>query len=161
MIAFARTSDLSLVRSLISGDARVWDAATDDGSPSREDFTPNDHPAIWYVVGRDGAEIISLYTLIPVNAVCWELHVTRFFPRAGAEALLALQAWAFRNVPGCRRILATVTAANRLGLRALRCAGFIEYGRNPGAFLKHGQLHDLILLGVSAGLQDTTSWQAS
>jgi RimJ/RimL family protein N-acetyltransferase len=150
MIAFERTRDLALVRELIAGDARVYDAASDDSAPAREEWQPNDHPLIWYVVAREGQQLAALYTLIPQNAVSWEIHASRVFGGAAAEALGAIAPWLFSRTD-CRRLVASIPATNRAAIRAARRAGFREYGRNPRAFLKRGQLVDLILLGISAG----------
>lgn len=152
MIRFARTCDLALVRRAIADDARVYDASGDDSAAPRESWQPNEHPAIWYVVAQNvkekGSGFIGLYTLIPQNAVAWEIHATRVFGAAAADALAGIPVW-MRGETGARRIVASIPATNRAAIRAARRAGFAEYGRNPRSFLKRGELIDQILLGVS------------
>ena len=150
MIRFERTRDFALIRSLIASDARVYDAASDDGCPAACAFAPNRHPAIWYVLAREGGELAGMFTLIPQNACCWEIHMGRVFGAPG-RALGEIPRWAFQTIPGCRRIVASLRVTNRVAIRAAKRAGFVEYGRNPRSLLKGGQLLDQILLGVSAG----------
>jgi hypothetical protein len=148
-ITFERTEDLVLVRALIAGDARVYDAATDDAAPERAAFAPVEHPAIWYVVASDADQLVGLYTLIPQNQVCWEIHATRTFGTATSAAARGIQRWIFDRTE-CRRIVASIPATNRVAIRQAKACGFVEFGRNQRSFLKNGELIDQVLLGVSA-----------
>jgi hypothetical protein len=100
------------------------------------------------VVAKDAEGIIGLYTLIPENAVCWQIHATRCFGRRAIKAVRALVPWVFR-VSQCRRIVAQIPAWNRLAIRHAEACGFRQYGVNPRSFSKDRLLHDQILLGVS------------
>ncbi len=74
----------------------------------------------------DGDELLGIFILAPQSAVCWEIH-TRLLPTAwGAKARAAAQGvtrWAWANVPGCRRIVTSVPAQNRLAIRFAERAG--------------------------------------
>lgn len=144
---FTRTSDLELVRALIAAPGS-FDTATDDTSPGAAEFTPNPHPAIWYVVAADEQGTIGLYSLIPHSAVCWEIHATRVWGSRAAAAARSLPGWVFSR-SSCRRIVAAIPATNTAAIRGARRAGYLEYGRNPRSFLKGGELVDQILLGIS------------
>lgn len=100
-------------------------------------------------MAREGQQLVALFTLIPQNAACWEIHATRVFGAAAADAQRAIAPWIFSKT-SCRRLVAQIPATNRAAIRAARRAGFVEYGCNPRAFLKRGELVDLVLLGVSA-----------
>lgn len=148
MIAFARVHDLALVRATITAPG-AWEPATDDSAPAIGDWDPNPHPAIWYVLASESERAISLYCLVPQNAVTWEIHASRVFGRGASAAHKAVFPWAFAAT-GARRIVASIPATNRIAIRAAERAGMTRYGLNPASYLKHGELIDQILLGVSA-----------
>jgi len=147
-IYFERTRDLALVRELIAGDARIYDAASDDSAPARDVWLPHADERVWYVTASEGERLATLFTLWPDNAVCWQIHCTRMFGGAVARAWRAIGPWMFA-ASGCRRIVAAVPATNPAAVRCVRAAGFVEFGRNPRSFLKRGELVDQILFGLS------------
>ena len=145
-----RTHDMPLVRSVITHE-KIWPMVADDLAGAREDFIPLDHPATCYLSARDGDHLLGIWMLNPENSVTWDVH-TCLLPSAwGALAIKAachaIQ-WVWDNTP-CRRLVTKVPVFNRLALRFARMAGMVEYGRNPRSFLKNGELHDQILLGIS------------
>lgn len=122
----------------------MWRAATDDFAPAREAWRPIDDERIHYVLAKEGERVLTLFTLLPQNAVCWEFHMTR----AWGAPLRPFFAWVFEHTPA-RRLVGAVAADNPIAIRALRRAGMQEYGRNPQSFMRGGELRDQVLFGVS------------
>ncbi len=112
--------------------------------------------AIWYVLAMDGEDLIGMWTFVPHNGVCWEVH-TYLLPkhgfRRGREAARQMAEWIWRNTP-CRRII-TVPRFNRVALEFARDAGMEEFAVNPRSFQKNGILHDQVLLGLSRPERET------
>lgn len=123
----------------------------DDSTPAPEAFQPNEHPLIWYVAAAESEEVQGIFTFIPQNAVCFEVHAAilpaAWGPRS-REALRGAIAWMFENSPA-RRIVASIPAYNRLAIKLGRDAGMKAFGRNRDSFLKNAVLHDQLLLGIS------------
>jgi RimJ/RimL family protein N-acetyltransferase len=99
----------------------------------------------------DGGELLGLWMFTPQNAVCWEIH-TCLLPcawgRRAGEAARRMAEWVWANTP-CRRLVTAIPAYNRLALRFAEAAGMRRWGLNERSFLKHGELQDQILLGLS------------
>lgn len=173
-MTFARTRDFSEVARVLAHPTQ-YRMASDDATPPARDFRPNEDERIVYVAVRGECnEVLGIFTLIPQNAVCYEIHAALLpaawgstegnrrraalspdksgdaaTPMASSrEALRGAVAWAWKETPA-RRIVAAVPHYNRLALKLAFESGFIAYGRNRAAFLRAGTLHDLVLLGVS------------
>lgn len=140
---------MELVREVMTH-PRVYPWIGDDGSPAREEFRPNDHPALWYVLAFDGEDLLGLWLFVPLNAITWEAH-TCLLPghgfRRGRQAGKEVIEWLWANTP-CERLVTSVPTYNRAALQFAKAAGMQEYGRNPQSFLKDGRRHDQILLGI-------------
>lgn len=149
-MTFERTHSLFLVRQIMTH-PRIWPHISDDACPEPREFRPLDHPGVWYVLVSAGAELLGMFVFAPQNGVCWEVH-TCLYPAAwgprAREAARAMAGWIWANTP-CRRIVTNVPACNRLALRFARDAGMEQFGVNPQSWMKHGKLHDLIMLGIS------------
>lgn len=148
-MTFERTFDYALVRELIVYPAG-YRAAGDDFAPSVTEFAVNEDPRIWYVVAKDGAELLGAFLFLPQSSVCYEVHLA-LLPGAwghSSECLRGAIAWMFANSPA-RRIVGAVPAFNRLANRCAERAGMTRYGTNYKSFLKGGTLHDLTLWGAS------------
>jgi RimJ/RimL family protein N-acetyltransferase len=151
-LAFERTLDFSLVRQIITH-PRIWPHVSDDFSPAPEDFVPKQDEAIWYVLVKNGDELLGLFSLFPQNAICWELH-TCLLPNAWKRwtvpAARGLFGWIFSNT-GCLRIVTSVPEYNRVAVRAAVLAGMMQFGVNEKSWMRRRELQDQILLGVSKG----------
>ena len=149
-MTFTRTTDYSVIRSIITH-PKVYPNVSDDFSPKREDFVPIEHPGIWYVLVSDGEELLGVFTFIPQNAVCWEVH-TCLLPNAWGErakdAGRGVIQWIWDNTP-CLRIVTNVPRYNRLALGFALQSGLKQFGNNSRSYMKKGKLHDQILLGIS------------
>ena len=162
MIQFNRSHDYNLIRQILTH-SRVYDKISDDYSPSRDEYRPIEHDAIWYVVARqafpaaEGIEprepdLLGLWMFHPLNGICWEVH-TALLPIAygvpGHQAARLLPAWIWENTP-CRRIVSTVPTTNRLALHFAVDAGMKMWGINEASWLKNGMLCDQVCFGISA-----------
>jgi hypothetical protein len=152
-VEFARLTDFALVREVLTHPA-IYPLIGDDYSPPVEEFKVNEHPEIWYVAALGRKDGIGMFTLLPQNRVCWEVHVVMLpwaSKREKWEAARCLPAWLASHTP-CRRLTAAVPASNWpaliYGTHGIR----MRYvGRQEKAFMKAGQLLDLIILGLSIG----------
>jgi RimJ/RimL family protein N-acetyltransferase len=149
-VTFERSEDWELIKRIVT-DAKIYPWVSDDFSPKREDWQPIRDPAVWYVIVRDGKEILGLWMLVPENPICWKIH-TCLLPAAwgdrARQAAKELATWVWENTP-CMRVNTDVPAYNRLAYRFAIAAGLGRFGVNPKSVLKHGKLHDQIMLGIS------------
>lgn len=149
-MTFERTKDYALVKK-IATHPRVFPFISDDFSPSTEAYQPLEGEGIWYVLVKDGDELLGMWAFAMENGVCWKVH-TCLLPNAwGARAKQAareMAEWVWANTI-CQRIITDVPEENRLALKLAKEAGMIEFGRNPKSYMKDGILHDQILLGIS------------
>jgi len=154
VISFERSVDYDLIRKILTHE-KIWPFISDDFSPSVEQFQPDRHPLIWYVVARDedeNNELLGLWMFHPQNMVCWEVHTALLPSCWGArarKAALALPYWIFHNT-SCRRIVTNVPDTNRLALHFAMDAGMKIYGVNDASYRKNGRLLDQVCLGISA-----------
>lgn len=158
-LRFERTFDMDLVRSIVTTPS-IWRHVTDDGGGDPAKYRPLDHPAMLYVLAWDREELLGLFIFAPENSCTMDVHTcllpAALFPPAdqpdapsrSSTAARGVIEWIWRNT-SCRRIVTRVPAPNRLALRFARMAGMMEWGRNPMSWLKNGQLHDQIYLGIS------------
>lgn len=150
MIHFERTTDYRLVREIMTH-PKVYPWIADDGSPAVEEFQPVEHPAFWYVLAFEEEELLGLWLFSPQNSICWEVH-TCLLPghgfRRAREAAAAMALWIWENTP-CRRIVTNVPRFNRTARTFAEAAGMTRCGVNLRSYMKNGELHDQLMLGMS------------
>lgn len=149
---YRRTTNYGVVESILRI-PEIYEHSGDDSKPALPgDFEANRHEAIWYVVAIEKGEITGLFSLFPQNSICWDLHVAMLpWTSTGAKwcAARGFMPW-LRSNTECRRLTAAVPAFNRAALYyGTHGLGMKYAGRHERAFLRHGQLHDLVLLGRS------------
>jgi hypothetical protein len=148
-MTFERTTDWALVREILT-DPAVYPHISDDGSPAREDFQVVEHPSFLYVLVKDAGAVLGLWLFVPQSVACYEVH-TCLLPRArgdrAKEAARQMADWLWANTP-CQKLITSVPAYNRLALHFAKRAGMTQFGTNTRSYLKHGELHDQILLGL-------------
>ena len=149
-MTFERSEDWKLIRA-IATHPRVWDAISDDYTPHKEGWEPIKHSAVWYVLVKDGDELLGMFTFVPENAICWKVHTCMlpcaYGPTAQRAAKGIIQ-WIWEHTK-CVRIITDVPAYNQLALRYAERADLERYGVNPRSYMKRGVLQDQILLGIS------------
>lgn len=145
-----RTADMELVRAIITH-PQVYPWVIDDGSPRAEDFEPAasvGSGVIYVLVEIENAR--GVFAFFQQNSVTTEAH-TCVLPSMWGKTHLAARAaiaWIFANTK-FQRIITSVPADNPLAARLSIKAGMKLYGRNPGSFLRNGQLLDIDLYGIS------------
>jgi hypothetical protein len=147
---FQRTTDYTLVREILTT-PDVYEHMADDYTVPREAFAVNVHPEIRYVVVRDRGVIVGLFSFIPRNVHCWELHAC-MLPGATArekwKAARELEPWLAERTE-CKRLVAEVPRTNAPAIYyGTHGIGMRYVGTHPKAFMRFGSLQDLIILGM-------------
>lgn len=147
---FERSTDWELIKSVMTH-PKIWPHITDDFAVKVEAFEPINHESAWYVLVKDGEELLGLFALYPENRVCWKVH-TCLLPNAwGRRARQAAREgvkWVFDNTE-CLRLITDVPEYNILAYRFAQMGGMVEFGKNPRSYMKNGQLQNVFMLGVS------------
>jgi hypothetical protein len=152
-VEFRRITDFEDVRRILTSRDTYY-ALGDDFLDPPEEFQVNEHPDIWYVGAHNSAGIIGLFSLMPENRICWQVHVVMLpwaTTREKWEAARELPGWLAKNTE-CKRLTAAVPSTNWPALiYGTHGIGLQYVGRQAKAFMKGGHLQDLILLGLSIG----------
>ena len=150
MITVERTLDYELVRRIVTH-PKIYCHIADDGSPAAADWRPIESDAVVYLLVLSDEQPAGVFTLVPQNRVCYEVHTCLLPDIWGPDALIAsgkAMRWMFANTP-CERIMTNVPDYNRIALRFARRSGMTYFGCNTKSYLHRGVLHDQIMLGVS------------
>lgn len=149
-MTFERTFNWETIKAVMTH-PKIWPHITDDFSSKIELFEPIKHDAAWYVLVKEGEELLGLFFLHPENGICWKVHTcllpTAWGYRAKQAAHEGVQ-WIFENTP-CKRIITDVPEYNVLAYKFAKIGGMTQYGTNPKSYQKNGVLHDVFMLGVS------------
>jgi hypothetical protein len=155
-MTFTRTRDLALVRRTLTDASQVRMSAEDATDVAT--WQPHADERVIYIAVTGPTkcvaftELLGIFTLIPENSVCFQIHAALLPHCWGSRTRLALRgalAFAWRETPA-RRIVASIPAFNRLAVRLARDAGMTCYGINSASFLRGGRLHNQVLVGISA-----------
>ncbi len=151
-ISVGRTRDAALIKKIVC-DPQTYPYISDDLSPAPEDYIP---PIVedvyWVFVCRDEKRPVGLFLFIPVNGITLDVHSivvpwargTKWSLYAGASVL----AWVWTNTHA-ERVITSCPAFNKRAVTYAQALGLKEFGVNPKSYLKNGELHDIIMLGVS------------
>jgi RimJ/RimL family protein N-acetyltransferase len=152
---YRRTRNFSLLDDIFR-QPEIYEFSGDDTLPPEPgEFKVRRESAVWYVLAEAGdfGDIIGLFVLMPQNAICWEVHGAMMpwsSTTAKWDAARQFLPWLWSHTP-CRRVTAAVPACNRRARVYVTYGMGMRYvGRHEKAFLKYGQLHDLVLFGMSA-----------
>jgi RimJ/RimL family protein N-acetyltransferase len=150
MVTFERSQDWPLIKSIVTH-PKIWPMASDDFSPAPEAWEPIQDERVLNVIARDADEVLGLWILVPHTKVVWQVH-TCLLPsgrgKRGRAAVLKAIEWVWANTE-CLRIITEVPLYNSAALLFALWAGMDKFGVNPKSFMKNGQLHDVVLLGIS------------
>lgn len=147
-LTFERSRDYALIRAIV---LESYDWTSDDGSPAREQYAPPESDAIWYILARDGEDLLGLWILVPHNAIEYEVHTCLLRGHGYRRGRLAAQEaieWVWHHTPA-RRLITRVPAFNRIAYKFALDAGFEPFGVDKKSFLKAGNLYDQAILGLS------------
>jgi len=158
MISFARTTDLSAVKRVVTT-PEVWRRMVDDYAPSREQWEPNAEQSIWYVevfsddfhelqIDRDVSQAeVGIISLFPQSPHWAEIHTT-LLPVAWGRCVpigKAFLAWCWENTPfTC--LTTHIPSYNRLALRMAEQSGMHHAGLIHDSFKRGGKLHSQYIL---------------
>lgn len=149
MITVYRTFDYELVKRIVTH-PKIYPHVSDDSSPKPEDWKPIESDAVWYVLVENSSPA-GVFTLVPQNAVCYEVHtclLPRIWGPVALDAAGMMLEFMFSKSP-CRRVVTNVPDYNRVALRFATNSGLKVFGLNPKSYLKNGTLFDQIMLGIS------------
>lgn len=133
-------------------DEHVYPFISDDESPRPEYYQPAE--CLKYCLVTDDDEVLGLWIFRYVRAALWDVHTCLLKKARGKKAYEAVKMateWAWKHLPGSKRLITEVPVYNRPALIFALKAGMEKYGVNPKSYLKNGVLHDVILLGISRG----------
>ncbi len=129
---------------------KIYDWVSDDSCPKAEYFFPLVNDQIIYLGCFLNEEYVGLFMIVP-QAMVWHDFHTCLLPNAWGLSVdfvkLAVD-WMFKNTE-CRRLTTIVPENNKLALKLAKKSGAIEYGFNPGSWLKNGILSGVHMLGIS------------
>jgi RimJ/RimL family protein N-acetyltransferase len=152
VIVYERTHNLELVR-LVVTHQKIWPWVGDETFDYESSaYWPNDDPRIWYVTAAAPGRLIGLFTLLPENSVCWQLHVAllpeHWGQRLTHDAEREFAAWVWENTP-CKRIVGSVPAYNPHARRCVERMGLRPFGVNEKSIRKFGRIWDCTMVGIS------------
>lgn len=148
---FERTFDYRLATEIITH-PRVYRHMVSDGGEPRETYRAPESEKLWYILVRDGLEVLGLFLMVPTTSVCFDVH-TCLLPAAWGER--AQQAyregirWALGGNTPARKLIGNVPAYNRHALRIALRAGAKLIGINEGSIQKGGKLFDQYIVGFN------------
>jgi hypothetical protein len=147
-ITIERTVNYDLVRRIIVH-PRMYSWLVADGAPSKFVILRGEFP--WYVLIRDGDELLGIFILVPLNGVCWEVHACLLPNAWGVRTREACRQgidWLAKNSP-CVKVIANICSENRLALGLARRLGAKIIGVNETSILRGGQLKDQVIVGLN------------
>ncbi len=149
-IHLSRTYDTAIVRSIITNSS-IYGRMSDDYSPAAEAYVPPSVDAVVYVLVEVDSQPKGIWILVPQSHTLWEIHTALLPEIWGITAKLAaplLLNWVWSNTT-CQRLFTVVPKYARATRKFAMHAGMEECGLHEQAYMKDGELQDLIIMGVS------------
>jgi len=149
-ITIERTREYSLLQRIVTAE-RIFERTADDFSPAPSEWLIPDREGLIYLLARDGNQILGFCVFVPVNGVTYEVHVCFLRIAYGEKALASfarMLGWMW-GATETQRIIGAVPEYNAAAIHFARRAGFEVFGVNQKSWLKHGRLHDQVMLGIS------------
>lgn len=133
----------------IMKDPSVWPHIHEDGVG--EDYQPVDHESLYWMLVKDGTEVLGLFFLHPRGQSCIEMH-TCLLPacwgKRAKKAASLLAEWVFLD-SGYLKLVTSVPSYNRVALKYAVAGGMKEEGINRASYMHNGLLMDQIMLGYT------------
>lgn len=123
----------------------------DDFAPPREEFQPAPPDTTIYVLVEVDGQPKGLWALVPQSRILWEVHTALLPEIWGTTAKLAapmLLDWVWSNT-ACQRLFTVVPQYARATRKFAMHAGMEECGTHEKAYMKDGELQDLIIMGIN------------
>ena len=144
-----RCLDVDLIRKIMTHPV-IYEAISEDGAPWRDEYVP-EMSGHWYLIGWVNDTPIGLMIYHPVNGVTMECHVhvlPEYREEYAHEFGQQVLTWAWNNLP-VHKIVAQIPVIYPNVIAFAEKNGFIIEGVNRLSYMKHGQLHDQIYLGIA------------
>ena len=125
-----------------------WDEVTADGV---ECYTPNVMGEYWVGLVADGV-YVGVYRFHQTATTTWEGHTHMIPDKRKAYSMAAvvpIKKWMLENLEGLEKINVTIPALYKNVVRFTESIGFICEGVDRMSFMKNGELHDQIKLGMT------------
>jgi RimJ/RimL family protein N-acetyltransferase len=149
-LTFERSTDVELVRSLVTHPAVYRPGILADYAPAPGAWRAAENRGLWYVVARDDGAPLALYVFEWHSPVWCSVHLC-FLPHAWGRALDVSRAalgWLAQS-SGCRKLTAAVPAYNRLTHALARRVGMETVGVLSASIPHGGRLHDQTIYAIS------------
>ncbi len=149
-ITLERTRDYGLIRELVTH-PEIYPCVTDDFSPSADDWTPPQNERVWWLLAREGDELLGFFMLLEESPILFHVHCA-FLPgargaRARKAALAGLE-WLWQNTK-CLRLVASIPGWNKPAVFFARYLGMEIFGVNRSAYVKDGKIWNQIMFGTT------------
>jgi RimJ/RimL family protein N-acetyltransferase len=148
-MTFERTSDLALVKSILTAPA-CWRRMTDDAAPAPENFRPQIRDRLVYVVARHHSKVVGLFVLV-TNLAMAEVHFCIVPEAWGRERTVRIGrefiAWAWAET-SLDWLVAPCPEHNRLALKLAEECGFTRFAEERGCVTKNGGKYSRIVLQI-------------
>lgn len=149
-IRLSRTYDTQLIREIITNPA-IYGRMADDYAPPREEYEPASPDVAAYVQAEVDGTVKGLWMLVPQSQTLWEVHTALLPEIWGMTARLAapmLLDWVWSNTV-CQRLFTVIPQCARATRKFAMNAGMTECGKHERAYMKDGELQDLIIMGLN------------
>jgi RimJ/RimL family protein N-acetyltransferase len=144
-----RTVDAELIHSIMT-EPEMWATVAEDGQEPRF-YSPEVYREAWLLMTVKD-EPVAVYRLHAINGVTCEIHAQvipkhreRYAHRTGLEALR----WLYEEAPMYQKVVCWVPDVYPNVRAFSEKFGFKLEGTNRASYLKHGQLRDMWLLGMT------------
>lgn len=155
MIRLERTLDYELIRRIFTH-PKLYPYIFDDFTGAPENFWPMESPALFHLLAYDGEELLGMFVTHSINPLLWEVHHALLPHAWGGRARAAGKAylaWLWEHTRA-NTVFGCTPTCNPLAIRFAKSFGLKEIGRLTGCYLRHGELHDLIVLGRARPEED-------
>lgn len=152
-----RIQDPEVVKSVLLRPDIMATIAEDDPGELEPDMERN----IW--LGMLVPELIGVYQIERINGITAQLHANvlpefrKEYSKASGWAALE---WVVENLPAIHKLVAVIPVIYP-NVRDFTCSfGFKQEGVNRESYLKHGQIHDQWILGITRPEIGVLRWAA-
>ena len=155
------STDYALIASIMRH-PRIYPWLGDDFYPCAEDFSPNESPAVTYLLAFDDGELLGVFMTHPINGVLWEVHhclLPSAWGRRARAAGKAYLGWLWHSTHALK-VVGFTPSDNALAIRFAKSLGLVEIGRLRRSLLRRGVLVDLVIVGKDKPLEEQQAWQA-
>lgn len=128
----------------------IWEKVVDDFCPGQEwvDLTLALQAPNIVILFEEGVGVFMFYSF---SGVMWDIHVATYPEARGVRVVDAVREagmWMFDNTP-CQKVIAMIPSGNLPAEALAKRMGMRKEGHLYRAFMKHGELIDLRVYGIT------------